>query len=172
MDCSQFRDSYSDYADGLLDEAAEIEACRHLAACPSCRRLDVALHRGVGTLRSLPPLRAHEDFEDRLQARILRECMGRREGPFPALKLFVGVAGAMAVVVAAGVAGWELSARESEEPTSENTVRAVPRRAPQARFTRDTTYGHNPFRVIPAFQDTVLSGAPARVEITVDWMVP
>lgn len=172
MDCSQFRDSYSDYADGLLDEAAEVAACRHLAECPTCRRFDLALQRGLGTLRGLAPLRAHEDFEDRLQARILRECAGAREEPFPGLKHFVGVAGAMAVVVSAGVVGWELTARESEEPVAEQTARALPRRASRGASAHDTAFGRDPFRVIPASHDTVLRVSPARVEITVDWMVP
>jgi hypothetical protein len=114
----------------------------------------------------------HEDFEDRLQARILRECTGSRAEPFPGLRHVAGVAGAMAVVVAAGVAGSWLSGRDAGPAAPRDTARVAPRRAARARFAHDTSFGRDPFRVIPATHDTVPWGARAGVEITVDWMVP
>lgn len=176
MNCNQLRDLYSDYADGTLDEAAEISVRRHLAACPGCRRLDEAFRRGVCALRGLPRVRASGDFDARLQERILRAC--RESGPEPILGVgqFAGVAGALAVVVVAGILGWKARANdtalelESAAPRAARQARVHRPPAP-ARFASDTAFGRNPFRMLPASADTALA-APHRIEITVDWMAP
>ena len=51
MNCSQFRQFYSDFADGLLDETEEVAFHVHMAECVACHRFDAALEQGRRALR-------------------------------------------------------------------------------------------------------------------------
>jgi hypothetical protein len=74
VNCSEFRDRYSDFADGLLDEGTEVEARRHLADCPSCGRLHLALATGLSFLRTVEVARPSCEFGEKLRRRIGREA--------------------------------------------------------------------------------------------------
>lgn len=74
MTCSDFRRFYSDFADGMLDERAEVSSHGHLAECPSCRRFHLALQRGLGALRRRPALSPSIDFTARLEQRLELEA--------------------------------------------------------------------------------------------------
>jgi len=172
MNCRQFRDSYSDFSDGLLDEADVVVFHIHIAECAGCRRFDAALRRGVGALRALLPPTPSGEFGVRLFERIARET---RE---PALRQWSGVAGAVLVLAAVGVVGWEArtwighSAREARQ----GYRRAAERPNPfVVRFAGDTSMDYRGrFPVIPVSRDSFQSAtrpAPS-FEITVDWMVP
>ncbi|MFI5206514.1 MAG: anti-sigma factor family protein, partial [Gemmatimonadales bacterium] len=105
MNCRQFRDAYSDFSDGLLDEAAEVRCHVHLAECPECRRFHAALRRGVMALRGLKPPSPSKDFDERLLARLSTE---RPEEP--GSRFLVGIAGAVLVLAVMGAVGWEAHA--------------------------------------------------------------
>lgn len=154
MDCRQFRSNYSDYADGLLREADEVAFARHLAECAACRRLDAAWRRGIGALRSSPPLRCSPSFAERLDQRLRREVVARPE-PVEGLRTFAAVAGALGIVVSASIAGFFWSARQSE-PVAVQKVPSVrrykpgsPIPIPQAMHAHDTLAETDPFRVLP-----------------------
>jgi len=105
MRCQDFRDHYSDYADGLLDEAAEVACRQHLAECSCCRRLDAAYRLGHGALQHLPRISPSIAFRHRLMERL---CQERLEVA-PALRQWSGVAGAVLLAAAVAVATVELS---------------------------------------------------------------
>src|SRR4029077_18365 len=102
MNCLQFRDAYTDFTDGLLDEPAEVRCHVHLAECADCRRFDAALRRGLMALRGLREPLPSEDFDDRLLARVASD-----EGAAPESRLLVGIAGAVLVLAVVGSVGWE-----------------------------------------------------------------
>jgi anti-sigma factor RsiW len=102
MNCRHFREHYSDFADGLLDEQAEVEARRHLALCECCRRFDAAYQAGRGALQSLPVVVPSRGFGRRLQERLRRDCPAE-----PALRQWSGVAGALLVVTVVLLVAWE-----------------------------------------------------------------
>lgn len=107
MHCGQFRQFYSDFTDGLLDEAEEVAFHVHMAECIACRRFDAALEQGRSALRRMEPPRADGgDFESRLFDRILRENQAERSEPV--LRQFSGMAGAVLIVAVVGVMGWNV----------------------------------------------------------------
>jgi len=174
MNCSQFRQFYSDFADGLLDEADVVAFHLHIAECPACERFDSALRQGSRTLRQLRGPAPSWDFDTRLFNRIIDEC----ERGEPSLKQWSGLAGAVMVVAVIGLAGWESRAwwhppaaatHEASHPNA-NAVEPF-----LVRFAGDTSLRY-PGRlpVIPVSRDTFRSATrPAQsFEITVDWMTP
>jgi anti-sigma factor RsiW len=179
MNCLAFREAYSDWADGLLDEATEIAVRRHLASCRACRRLDEAYVAGRECLRTLSPPHVSTDLE--LQQRILRACAGRESAPAPANAAQLAVvAGVLVVIVSAGALGWAMrapSAAPLESPRAASAASPPERRAGTdwpggVRQAHDTSFGHDPFVVLPAGRGGGRVGTPARFEITVDWMTP
>ncbi len=107
MDCTDFRASYSDFADGLLDEIQEIAAHRHMSECPLCRRFHEALQWGVGELRKQPRVLPSEGFQERLERRIRAEASGFA----PLAKSWPGAAAVLMslTLLAAGTFGWEVA---------------------------------------------------------------
>ena len=72
MDCSEIRNSLSEYLDDALDAKAKALADEHLRTCPACREeLDSlkSLVKGIGSLESV---KAPADFLDRLHQRMER----------------------------------------------------------------------------------------------------
>ena len=174
MNCHQFRAAYSDFADGLLDEAAEVAFHIHMAECAACLRFDEAVRNGVSALREMGPPTPSGEFDARLSHRLTMESLN----PEPALRHWSGVASAVLILAAVGVAGWEArawispSARESRQVARRSGDRVNPF---VVHFAGDTTVdyrGH--FPVIPVSRDTFQRPTrPAQsFEITVDWMVP
>jgi hypothetical protein len=171
MNCTRFRAGYCDYADGDLDEAAEIAMIRHLASCLECRRFQAALEAGCGVLRELEPVQASEDFDRRLRERLSLEPH-RPAGAADGVRAFVTLAGVMVVVVAAGVVGWEVRSRESAGPPSPSRLAGVELKEPAlARPAHDTSFGRDPFRVLPP-PTWGRKVSVEHMELTVDWMVP
>jgi anti-sigma factor RsiW len=170
MNCLQFRDAYSDFTDGLLDEPAEVRCHVHLAECADCRRFDAALRRGLMALRGLREPLPSEDFDDRLLARLATERVEPAESRF-----LVGIAGAVLVLAVVGSVGWE--AHTWIAPAAGSPALARDRAADPyvARLAGDRTGSYRSrFSVIPVSRDS--SRRVARpdqpVEVTVDWMAP
>jgi len=171
MTCSQFRQFYSDFADGLLDECEVVAFEIHLAECAACEHFHRALERGSAVLRRAGQAVPSEDFDVRLFERIARECANTE----PSLRHWSGLAGAVLVLAMVGVVGWE--AREQLLPgTNPAAAPAVDRHAPYAvRFAGDTAIDYpGKLPVIPVSRDSFNSNTrPAQsFEITVDWMTP
>jgi len=176
MNCSQFRQFYSDFADGLLDEAEAVSFHVHMSECPACERFDAALRQGSRTLRQLRAPAPSWDFDARLFNRIIDEC--RQEEQEPALKQWSGLAGAVMVVAVVSLVGWEsrgwlhppAAAMHQANHPNANAVEPF-----LVRFAGDTSIRY-PGRlpVIPVSRDTFRSATrPAQsFEITVDWMTP
>src|SRR2546425_11363985 len=98
MTCAQFRERYSEYRDGLITAAREARRFdRHLARCPTCRRYDAAVRRGVLALHETDSIEPSAGFRRRPDARLARE---RRGEPGPPAR--AGPAGARAFAVGPG----------------------------------------------------------------------
>lgn len=157
MNCRQFRESYSDFADGLLHEVAEIEARRHLAVCECCRRFDAAFLAGRGALQALPPLAPSRGFGRRLRERLRRD--GGEEAP--ALAQWSGAAGALLVLVVVSLVALEVRSR-AEDPaaaaSADTLIVQVPggSLAPVSVWFADDSMMplRNPFRPFPAATDS------------------
>ena len=174
MNCLQFRDDYSDFSDGLLDEPAELRCHAHMAECAACRRFDAAFRRGLCALRGLRPPEPSWDFDERLFARLASE----RARSEPESRYLVGAAGTVLVLAVVGSVGWEahtwIAPRGPEAPpfaraldhrTDPFGVRVAGERAGEYRSR---------FSVIPVSQDSVrrANRLAQSFEVTVDWMAP
>ena len=102
MDCSEIRNSLSEYLDDALDAKAKALADEHLRTCPACREeLDSlkALVKGVGSLESVT---APADFLDQLHKRMERPSKIREWLFYPLrVKIPLQLAGAavMAIII-------------------------------------------------------------------------
>jgi anti-sigma factor RsiW len=94
MDCQEFRATYSEFADGTLDELSEVGVFRHMAECAACRRLHAAYRAGRLTLRRLPRLMPSPDFAQSLSERIQREHAMGTDDDRAQLKPWAALAGA------------------------------------------------------------------------------
>ncbi len=103
MNCCEFREKYSDFADGLLTSQEHAEAGVHLAACAACRRFDAALRVGVDALRALPSVGMSRTFGVRLRRRLRGEFAVR----VPVVARWSGAVGTLLLVAAVGVIGWD-----------------------------------------------------------------
>jgi anti-sigma factor RsiW len=174
MNCSQFRDHYSDFTDGVLDESAEVRFHVHMAECAACRRFDAAFRRGLGALRGLRPPTPSGDFDERLFARLATERPERA----PEDRYLVGIAGTVLILAVVGALGWEartwIAPRGPEAPTVAGRV-ADDGSSFRVRFAAsrpgDT---RSRFTVIPVRTDSAhrAERATRSFEVAVDWMVP
>src|SRR5258708_26530968 len=74
MTCTEFRDRYSDFRDGLITAPREQRACqRHMALCAKCRAYDTRVRRGVLALQASGEIEVSAEFRRRLDARLRRE---------------------------------------------------------------------------------------------------
>jgi anti-sigma factor RsiW len=170
MDCARFLDSYSDFADGLLDERAEIELFQHMAECPACQRLHAAYVAGCGALRRLHDVRPAPDFGSRLTARLQREESGTPVAGPAAL-----LAGLLLVAGAAGTGWWLIGPRTDLPMIATSAPRAIQHHSPLVvHFAGDSSLRYpEHFTVIPVSRDLQASSpGQAPVEVTVDWMHP
>lgn len=173
MNCQQFRDAYSDFSDGLLDEPAEVRYHAHLAECPDCRRFDAALRRGLMALRGLRAPAPSEGFDARLLARLATERSAEPESRF-----LVGIAGAVLVLAVVGAVGWE--AHTWIAPTGPGSLPLVSGQDRGAdpytvRLAGERSGDYRSrFSVIPVSRDSAhrASRPDQPVEVTVDWMAP
>lgn len=123
MDCCEFREKYSDFADGLLEEEDQLRARRHLKGCDACRRFDAAFRAGVSALRDLPSVEVSRSFGYRLRNRIHHELAVRALGVDP----WSGAVAALLVIVTVGLVSWDLV----ELRAARHTVSAAATSAPQ-----------------------------------------
>jgi hypothetical protein len=104
MNCCEFREKYSDFADGLLTSRERSEARAHLAACAACRRFDAALRAGLNALRALPRVGVSRSFGPRLRQRLRGELAAHA----PVVARWSGTVGTLLLVAAAGFIGADL----------------------------------------------------------------
>ena len=175
MDCCEFREKYSDFADGLLDREAELRARRHLSACGACRRFNAAFQAGVSALRELPSVELSRSFGDRLRGRIRHELAVRTLAVSP----LSGAVAALMVLVAVGFVSWDLaelrgsgSGRQTAVATPVPPPVVVP--AP-VRIHLDTLQifgeGFHPFDPVLLVADTARAAFPdpMRVDVPAVW---
>ncbi|HXY19532.1 MAG TPA: zf-HC2 domain-containing protein [Gemmatimonadales bacterium] len=103
MNCCEFREKYSEYADGLLTPPSKAEADVHLALCAACRRFDLALRAGVNMLRELPAVSVSRGFGPALRRRLRDELAVR----IPGVIRWSGAVGTLLIVATAGFIGWD-----------------------------------------------------------------
>lgn len=115
MDCREFRETFSDYVDGLLAEADEVRGREHLGACVCCRRFEHGYLAGVRVLQGLPTIGPSRD----LGARILHRI--RRQPALPVVAGAYGFAGALLAVTFAGFLVLDLRGHEAT-PAPDATV--------------------------------------------------
>jgi hypothetical protein len=175
MDCCEFREKYSDFADGLLSQAAAAAARQHLMLCAPCRRFDAALHRGLSALRELPPVTLSSSFGERLKRRLRWELSVR----MPLIDRCSGAVGALLLVVTVGFVAFDLA----QTHTSRHVGRATPvvaRNAAPSRMsirpvalrpTTDTASPPldtpHPFQTILILADTASGPFPSGVRFDV-----
>jgi hypothetical protein len=175
MDCCEFREQYSDFADGLLDEEAELRARRHLSLCAPCRRFDTAFRRGVSALRNLPSVEVSRSFGDRLSRRLRHELVVRALAVNPAW----GAVAAMLVMVTIGLVTWDMAelraAKHAASAAAASAMRPLVR-APATPSTRRDTIrilpqGFHPFDPVLLVADTspVPDGGTLRFDIPAVW---
>lgn len=104
MNCREFRETYSDYADGFLDPQREVEARLHLEACAACRHFDAAFRAGVRALRALPEMALSRGFAPRLKRRLGHEFAVR----LPVVAHWSGAAGTLLLIAMVGFVAWEV----------------------------------------------------------------
>jgi len=175
MDCCEFRERYSDFADGLLEDEAELRARRHLSLCASCRRFHAAFRTGVTALRDLPSVEVSRSFGERLRRRIRHELVVRGLAVDP----LSGAVAATLVMVTIGLVAWDLAElRSANRAASAMAVSAMPPalRAPAATpIHRDTIRilleGFHPFDPVLLVADTnpAQDTNPARFDVPAVW---
>jgi len=175
MDCCEFREKYSDFADGLLTHAAACQARQHLALCASCRRFDAALRAGLSALRQLPPISVSRSFSERLKRRLRWELTVR----IPVIDRWYGAVGALLLVVTVGFIAFDLAdghgfgGARLAAPTSSSSTRSagMPMRTVALRPLVDTSIlpldAPHPFQPIMILADTATEPFPAHVRMDV-----
>jgi anti-sigma factor RsiW len=104
MNCCEFREKYSDFADGLLPSRQRSEAGAHLGTCAACRRFDAALRAGLDALRALPSVGVSRGFGPRLRQRLRGEFAVR----VPLMARWSGASATLLLVATIGFLGWDL----------------------------------------------------------------
>jgi len=105
MNCVEFLARYSEYRDGTVLAPRELRRLRrHVAVCPRCRAFDAAVRDGVAALRAVPEVTPSPSFRRRLEERLARERVGAMAPRAPVL---VRIAGALLVLAAMSLIGWE-----------------------------------------------------------------
>jgi hypothetical protein len=105
MNCAEFLARYSEYRDGTVTAPRELRRFRrHVAGCDRCRAFDAALRDGVAALRDVPTVTPSPSFRRRLEARLAAERAGVARPRAPVL---LRLAGALLVLAALSLVGWE-----------------------------------------------------------------
>jgi hypothetical protein len=175
MDCCEFREKYSDFADGLLDDEAELRARRHLSLCASCRRFDAAFRTGVSALRDLPSVQPSGSFGDRLRSRISHELVVRALAVDP----ISGAIAAMLVLVTIGLVTWDLAELRVARRAASTVAASAPSpavRIPapvEIRLDTDQIFhsGFHPFDPVLLVADTnpIQDTNPPRFDVPAVW---
>ena len=182
MNCCEFREKYSDFADGLLTSQENAEVGFHLAVCAACRRFDAALRLGVDTLRALPGVGVSRTFGARLRRRLRGEFVVQ----VPVVARWSGVVGTLLLVAAVGVIGWDrMESRATRHAAAWPTngwnpaPLAVNDQAPLYRSARVTPVeprfeAFHPLNSILIVEEArpAMAEDPARVDIPAVWGGP
>lgn len=119
MNCAEFLARYSEYRDGTVTAPRELRRLRrHVAVCARCRAFDAAVRDGVAALRDVPAVAPSASFRRRLEARLAAERAGTARPRAPVL---IRLAGALLVLAAMSLVGWEAVRR-----TTPGTAPALP----------------------------------------------
>ncbi len=149
MTCTEFRDRYSDFRDGLITAPREQRACqRHMALCAECRAYDTRVRRGVLALQASGEIDVSAEFRRRLDARLRRERLTAAFTAGP-----VRAAGGLAAALFVAVALLLLASEGGRRPRV-----AEARPLPPAAFPKPVARAGIPF---VSFQDpraTVVRG--------------
>jgi hypothetical protein len=70
MNCAGSKELFSEYIDDVLDPDTKAQLEGHVLQCANCRRVLEELKALVGELRAVEPVKAPDDFLDRLHERI------------------------------------------------------------------------------------------------------
>ena len=175
MDCCEFREKYSDFADGLLEEEAKLRARRHLSLCPPCRRFHEAFREGVSALRDLPSVDVSSAFGDQLRKRLRHELVVRALAVDP----LSGAVAAMLVLVTIGLVTWDMAelraARRTPPAVAERPVPAPIRIPAPVQIRLDTVAifrsGFHPFDPVLLVADTTPAqdANPLRFDVPAVW---
>lgn len=107
MLCKEFLERHTDFRDGLITAPRETRRFeRHLAHCPSCRRYDVTVRRGVQALNGGTDIAPSPGFRERLDTRLEWERVQGATVPARA-----GFAAALLVLVALALLVFEVGRR-------------------------------------------------------------
>jgi anti-sigma factor RsiW len=140
MNCCEFRERYSDFADGLLTPLSKAEVDAHLALCAPCRRFDAALRAGVNLLRGLPSVGMSRGFGPSLRRRLRGELAVR----MPGMIRWSGAFGTLLVVATAGFIGWDwLQTRAARRAARSEWASAAPGWAAAATPTNHAAAVHS-----------------------------
>ena len=108
MDCTDFLERYSDYRDGLIEDAALWERMsQHLLSCPRCMQYDARVARGVTLFKTLSDIRPSWAFRRRLASRLADANLVLDEPVTPAP---AGIMVALMLITAAALFVWESTA--------------------------------------------------------------
>ena len=70
MNCAGIKELFSEYIDGVLDSDTKAQLEKHISTCVGCQQKLQDLKALVGELKAVEPLKAPDDFLDRLHERI------------------------------------------------------------------------------------------------------
>lgn len=70
MDCAEIQEYLSEYIDGTLDASAETAVKTHISVCENCNSELTALKAVVEELGALEPVKAPDDFLEKIHARM------------------------------------------------------------------------------------------------------
>ena len=130
MRCTEFLRLYSDFRDGLIEDARlKGQLGQHLARCPSCKRYDASVRGGVQALRySSYEMEPTPGFKERLRARIAAGA----EPEVPATPSPAGVAALLMLAAALALVIHERSSRQAagQAPLVANRRATAPHNGP------------------------------------------
>jgi len=107
MLCKELLERHTEFRDGLITAPRDLRRfARHLAHCPTCRRYDAAVRRGVQALHASVSITPSPDFRERLDARLAVEQRKR-----PTVPARAGVSAAMLVLAALALLVLEVGRR-------------------------------------------------------------
>jgi len=173
MDCCEFREKYSDFTDGQLDDEEELRARWHLSLCPACRRFDAAFRTGVAALRDLPAVDVSRSFGEQLRGHLRHELEVRGLAVSP----LSGAVAAMLVLVTIGFVAWDLADLHAARHAAAVAANAKPQpvRPAAVPIARDTMQPvpevFHPFDPVLLVADTSLAtdADPPRFDVPAVW---
>jgi len=154
MTCTELRERYTEFRDGLITAPREAQRFeRHLARCGACGAYDAALRRGVRALREAETIEPSPSFRRRLDERLRAERLQLADpSTSPSLRARGAAGIAAALFVAAALA---LVAVESRGPKRVATVALPP-----VPFPKPVAHAGVPFVTFQDPRASVVTGNP------------